>query len=335
MVFGQRHRGFTLLETLIALSGLAVIGLAITTMVVASGAAWASRDDHRAQARDFRVLSARLHEWLRAAQRVVAIHETGGDVEIMVWLNDEHHAGEVNLAELMLLRYDADARRLEACLADVPDALLGSRIANRSIPPRTAASASFARQFAARRQVQSHRLAEAVDSFSAQVATSDGGAAFDYLEVLLSIAGDGATPARVTAVAARLRAPDMELTFTDPPEGDDGEAEDDRDEAREEDEGRDRPDDDDDRGDDADDDEEEGRGRGGGGDDDDDDDDDDDEDEDRGRDRDDGDDEDEDEGRGRDQDEGEDEGRGRGRGRGGDDDDDEEGKGRGRGRGGR
>lgn len=341
MRFRRGQRGFTLLETLIALSGLAVIGLAIAAMVAASGQAWASRADHEAQARDFRVFSARLHEWLRGARRVAAVHETGGDVEIVVWLNDDHQAGAVNLAELMLMRFDDRAGTVDVHLAEVRPGALDSPIANPAFAGSVVASRAFPPLFRNRGDVERYRVAENIEAFTASAATSSSGPAFDYLELMITAEGEGATPARLTAVGARLRAPDTTVTFTEPPDagvdddaaeeeggGDAGrgrgrgrEDDDDDEDDEDDDRGRDRDDDDDDdegrgRGRDRDDDDDRGRGR--------DRDDDDDDDRGRGRDR-DRDDDDDDRGRGHDDDDDDDDDRGRGRGRGGDDDDDDRG----------
>lgn len=277
---------FTLLEMLIAIAGLAVLGLALSTMVSAAGRAWASRADHLDQARDFRIFSARLHDWLRDAKRVAAVHTMGRGVDVMIWLNDDHQTGQVNIAELMLLHYNALDDTLDVVVGDIPDASLDNPAVNRPYAPDRVAAPSFATRFLQRDDVARYAIAERIESFTATPAATPGGPDFDYLELVIVTALDGAAPARLTAVAAKLRAPDAAVVFTEPADdvadddgaddGDEGdergddEEDDDRDE-EDEDEGEWEDDDDErqgdddrDRGDDDDDDDDEraGRGRG-------------------------------------------------------------------------
>jgi len=98
-----RARGLTLIELLLALAGMALIGLAIVSMLFAVSYGTNSDKDMRNLVAQRMALRARITASVRESQMVLE----HGDGYLVLWIGDGDENGKPNLDEIQLLELDA------------------------------------------------------------------------------------------------------------------------------------------------------------------------------------------------------------------------------------
>ncbi len=205
-----RAGGLTLIELSLALAGLAIISVAVTAMGFAATSAWSTREAHREQTRAARLVADHLGRWVRSAERVVATHAVDGRTHLVLWTDDDYFPGEVNLAELKVLSFDAATGTLTLYAAELTDAQK-SGSANVALDPVLVGGSGFAASFAARSDTQAFPLAENIIDMT--VTVRGGEADYDFAYVQLQVAGADAAPDQLVTCAGRVRAPETAVVF--------------------------------------------------------------------------------------------------------------------------
>lgn len=212
----KRHSGFTLMEMLFSLVTLAVIGTAVTAMLVAAGDAWDTRDDYRKQVTDARSVMANLTEWVRGSQRVVSapVAADAQFAHLVIWHNDDQFEDVVNLSELRVITYDASAQTLTLYAAELTDAQKLSAGSNPSFTPATVGGSGFPISFAGRNDTNAYVMAENMSDFLVTLATpADGEPSYRLVELRMVLAGPGGAEDQMELTTAFVRAPDYDLDF--------------------------------------------------------------------------------------------------------------------------
>lgn len=216
MTRARRQIGFTLVEMLFSLVTLAVIGTAVTAMLVAAGDAWDTRDDYRKQVTDARSVMANLTEWVRGSQRVVSAPTSadGRYAHLVIWHNDDQFTDVVNLSETRVITYDAEADTLTLYAAELTDAQKLSAGSNPSFDPATVGGDAFPATFAARNDTNAYTMAEDMSDFLVTLATpADGEPSYRLVELRMVLAGPGEADDQMELTTAFVRAPDYDLDF--------------------------------------------------------------------------------------------------------------------------
>jgi len=104
----NRSRGFTLAETVMALSITLVIGLALTGVTAALSNAQAHSENYYEHLHSTRAASNRLQATLRKARMVIAASPGG----LLIWTHDDNDPGEINLSEILGVYRDPVRQRL-------------------------------------------------------------------------------------------------------------------------------------------------------------------------------------------------------------------------------
>lgn len=112
----MRQRGLTLLEMLLAISGMALIGSAIASMLLAVTYGTQTDNDMRSVVTKQMTLRARLSAAIRESTMVLE----EGDGYLFLWVHDTDESGHPNLDEIVLIEYDAESETLNTYRA--PDA---------------------------------------------------------------------------------------------------------------------------------------------------------------------------------------------------------------------
>ena len=105
-----RRRGLTLLEMLLALSGMALIGSAIASMLLAVSYGTQSDKDLRSLVTRQMALNARLSAAVRESSMVLE----QGDGYLFLWGADTDESGTPNLDEIVPIEVDTAAQTLTA-----------------------------------------------------------------------------------------------------------------------------------------------------------------------------------------------------------------------------
>lgn len=114
-----RRRGLTLLELLLALSGMALIGSAIASMLVAVTYGTDTDKDMRTLVTKQMTLRARISAAIRESTMVLE----RGDGYLYLWVHDTDESGNPNLDELLLFEFDAGTQTFSTYRApDAPSA---------------------------------------------------------------------------------------------------------------------------------------------------------------------------------------------------------------------
>jgi hypothetical protein len=206
-----RDRGLTLVELTFALVSLAFVGLAIASLMAATSNAWESRDDQRAQSESIRTTSRLLSDLVRHARRVVATHDDGQRVDLVLWTDDVTFAGQVNLAEIRLLTFDRSAGSLVLHAADLTFAERQSEGVNPAFAPTVVADASFPAAFRERHDTAGYPLAGNVARLD--VALTRGDAPFSAAHITIVVDGSRDRGEQLALVSAVARAPDSAIDF--------------------------------------------------------------------------------------------------------------------------
>lgn len=104
------RRGLTLIEMLLALSGMALIGGAIASMLVAVSYGTKTDKDLRSLVTKQMALRGRLSATLRESAMVLE----QGDGYVFLWTFDKDGSSAPNLDEIVLIEFDAGAETLSA-----------------------------------------------------------------------------------------------------------------------------------------------------------------------------------------------------------------------------
>jgi type II secretory pathway pseudopilin PulG len=99
---GQRQRGLTLIELLLALSGTALIGSAIVSMLFAVSYGTKADKNLRSLVTKQMTLRARIGALIRESSTVLE----QGDGYLFLWLHDADESGQPNLDEIALIEFD-------------------------------------------------------------------------------------------------------------------------------------------------------------------------------------------------------------------------------------
>ena len=200
----RRQLGLTLMELILGLAGLSFMGLAIASMMAATGSAWRTRDDHHMQTRSAQALSVRLSQWVRQSRRIAGAHAGSRYTDLVFWDNDDHQPDEVNLAEVRVLTWDSDAGTLTLYRIDVDPLQLDNEMVNVPQAPTTVGGSGYGAWVRGHEDVLTYPLAEGVNDFDLSLG---GEPAYTYVEFALSIDGNVGAAQLVTA-SGRVRAPD-------------------------------------------------------------------------------------------------------------------------------
>ncbi len=163
MIRKRRQLGLTLMEMTFALFSLSFLGLAIVSIMVAAGDAWAMRDDFRAQISDTRIAVNYINGSVRQAKRILGSAESGAGRyrNLWFWAEDDYFPAEVNRSELRLVRYDSQLQTLTLYAADLTDAEKGGS-GNPAYEPSSLTGDAFPDAFIAQNNIEPFRLAEDV-----------------------------------------------------------------------------------------------------------------------------------------------------------------------------
>lgn len=207
----RHHAGLTLLELMIGLMSLSVIGMATATLMSAAGNAWETRADNQLKNESLRLTANRLNTWVRESQRIIASHVVGSNTELLLWTDDDHFEGEVNLGELMLITYDSDEATLTLYAADLTDAQKQNAVSNMSFTPTLVGTPSFPGEFRAYNSVGAYPLAEGISRYDLTLVAGD--APYTSVHIVLGADADRATSTQIATVAGAIRTPEQTVDF--------------------------------------------------------------------------------------------------------------------------
>lgn len=218
----MRHRtGMTLMELTFALFSLSILGLAIASLMAATGDAWETRDEHREQSQSVRAVSTQLTNWVRQSQRVVALHSGSDFADLLLWVDNDQFPNEVNLSELKLLTFERATGKLTLHTADLTAAQKLQPGANPSFAPATASSTAFPATFRGRSDTDGYDMAVDVRRFKATAANGpDTNAPYKYVNLELWLAGPDRVGDQVVMIGGWTRAPDTAVDFVNDPDAD-------------------------------------------------------------------------------------------------------------------
>jgi hypothetical protein len=103
------YKAFTLTRLTLAVSITAVIGLAVGSMSTTLVHAHSHSDVMRESIQSARLAMMKLEVMLRAAKLVTC----AGGSRLVIWTGDANDDGRINVGELVLVRYDAGAEKVE------------------------------------------------------------------------------------------------------------------------------------------------------------------------------------------------------------------------------
>jgi len=165
-----RRRGFTLVETVLAISVTSVIALCVAGMAMGLSSAQKVTDGDYQAVQTNRVVMTRLASMLR--QGLLVTDETASS--LMLWEHDDKTNRQINLLELTILTWDDDAqellRRRIVFPAGWPAWL--QNLLNIQIPVSTAQFDNWAMSWLLNRYGDDVVLAEGVEAFTVQVDSS-------------------------------------------------------------------------------------------------------------------------------------------------------------------
>lgn len=213
--------GLTLMELTFALVSLSVLGMAIASLMAATGDAWQTRDDHREQSQAIRTASARITTWVREARRIVTLADDGDRVDLVLWCDDDYFVDGVNLGEIKVISYDRRDATISLYAADLTPAQLGSPSANPAFAPTDLVAGDFVDRFRGRSSVDGYPMLGEVNRAKLTVAngpTTDS--PYRFFEGQFSIAGPRGAGDQVALVTAWVRAVDTSIDFGNDGDGD-------------------------------------------------------------------------------------------------------------------
>jgi len=220
MIRQRRIQGMTLVELTLGLASLSVLGLAISSLMVAAGAAWDTTDEDVERNQSLRAAAARIGEWVRQSRRVVSIAADDRYADVVLWADDENDPGNVNLNELKIITFDRTLGTVTVYQADAT--------ATRVMNPLIVGSDSFGPSFRQRNDVNAYALAGEVSGFAATAANgARSGPSYQYLHVEMALASPDQPTSQTAMVAAAVRAPDLAVDFLGDDDDGDGDSDDD------------------------------------------------------------------------------------------------------------
>lgn len=104
----RSRRAFTFLEVLIALAITAMIGAAVSTMLLSVSVGTRQRSDLRRNSVRAKVVAARVGAALRSSRLVLA----SADDALVLWMGDTRANGVPDLSELVRLEWDSEGLEL-------------------------------------------------------------------------------------------------------------------------------------------------------------------------------------------------------------------------------
>jgi len=108
----MNRRGFTLLETIIAIGFTAVIGAAIAAMMAAATTGLTSKDDGRTSAIHMATTKNRLASYIAPARCILE----NTDHTLTLWLHDGTKNNKINISEIRWIHYPTAQRMDEKSL---------------------------------------------------------------------------------------------------------------------------------------------------------------------------------------------------------------------------
>lgn len=209
----MRNHGLTLMELLFALFAMSFLGLAISSLMVAAGDAWQTRNTFVDQNQTIRVVTMRLGQWIRDSKRVVNTESVGNRTDILIWANDDQFPGEVNLGELQVLSFDRSSGTLTFYRFEMNQAQLADSGINQSLYPTDLAEPGYAATLRARSDLKSYVLADQIADLSAELGQIYSGQIGSFLEIRVVFDMPEGYADQVALISAACRAPDNQIEF--------------------------------------------------------------------------------------------------------------------------
>ena len=115
----RRRKGFTLVEILLAVVITSVVGLCVVTVTGAMFSAIEASNDSYGCVQTGRVLTLRLSKAVRCAQLITDVSDDG--TAMMIWESDDNGDREINLTELLIIRWNSQANQLVQETIEFPE----------------------------------------------------------------------------------------------------------------------------------------------------------------------------------------------------------------------
>ena len=113
----MNRRGLSLLETLLAVSITAVIGVAISALMAAATNSLSSKDDGRRTAIRLATTQIRLGAYI--APSLCVLHKSSN--HITLWFEDSRTSSTVHASEIRWITFDSEAKTLSVKFVDFPE----------------------------------------------------------------------------------------------------------------------------------------------------------------------------------------------------------------------
>ena len=113
----MNQRGLSLLETLLAISITAVIGVAISALMAAAANSLSSRDDGRSTAIRLATTNIRLGAYI--APSLCVLDKSNN--HITLWFEDSRTSNTVHASEIRWITFDSEAKILSVKFVDFPE----------------------------------------------------------------------------------------------------------------------------------------------------------------------------------------------------------------------
>lgn len=207
----------TLLELMLAVAGVAMVGLATTALLAGAANAWDSRDQFSDQIQAMRTLSHQLQQMVYSGRRIVSVNTSGTSArytDLVLWTDDDQFPGEVNLSELAVLTWDSQLKTLTLHRADLTAAQKQSQVSNPAFVAAVVGAANFGPSFRASSSVQAYPLAERVTGFAVTVTNGSlGSPNFRNVFIKMTTQTSVGSTSRIVTICATVRAPDTSVDF--------------------------------------------------------------------------------------------------------------------------
>lgn len=125
-----RNKGLSLVELLMALGITALIGVAVTSMLVAVSYGSTSQKELRETSIRLKLTSARIDAAIRSSKRVLE----SGDHYIVLWIDDTRPDDAPNASEIRLIQLDSTTAQIHSYLTEFPDTWTDQQRADADTP---------------------------------------------------------------------------------------------------------------------------------------------------------------------------------------------------------
>ncbi|MFA7237034.1 MAG: hypothetical protein WC058_09235 [Phycisphaeraceae bacterium] len=207
----------TLLELMLAVAGVAMVGLATTALLAGAANAWDSRDQFSDQIQAMRTLSHQLQQMVYGGRRIVSAHTPGTGsryTDLVLWTDDDQFPGEVNFSELTVLTWDSQLKTLTLHRADLTTAQKQSQVSNPAFVAAAVGAANFGSSFRAASGVRAYPLADRVTGFTVTVTNGSlGSPNFRNVFIKMTTQTSVGATSRIVTICATVRAPDTTVDF--------------------------------------------------------------------------------------------------------------------------